>query len=227
MGPVISVACATGGETKVTPSPMASNPSVPGAEPSPSAWPCRSSANSVHCVRADRPGGLGARLEPVGMAHLEQHLRLLGPVGGWVLLEEMVEEAALQVAAVIGVEMRPVLDAVRLQPLLGRGSAHEAFEVAARVQTLAAPVGGGQERHGNARPVGRAGAVILVVQRMGEDVVAEIAAVGIERRVVQRVGTADQFAGHRAARAALPRPCCTVLTCMSYQLAQKVLRMPP
>ena len=52
-----------------------------------------------------------------GMAYLQQHARLLAPAGV-LALEEEVEELALQLAAVVGVEMRPVLDAVRLEPLV-------------------------------------------------------------------------------------------------------------
>ena len=90
----------------------------------------------------DRPFVFGARDEFLaGMAHLQQHLRLLAPAV-FLAVQEIVEEAQLLLAAVVGVEMRPVLDAVRLQPFLLGGRAHEAFEIAARVQALAAPVGG-------------------------------------------------------------------------------------
>jgi hypothetical protein len=96
-------------------------------------------------------GPFGARERPLalvpldkslaGVAHLQQHLGLLAPAGV-LTLEEMAEELLLQLQAVVRVEMRPVLDAVALEPFLLRRGAHEAFEVAARMQALAAPVGG-------------------------------------------------------------------------------------
>ena len=48
----------------------------------------------------------------------------------------MPEEPLLQVEAVVRIEMRPVLDAVHLEPFLLRRGAHEAFEIAARMQAL-------------------------------------------------------------------------------------------
>ncbi len=88
----------------------------------------------------ERPFVLGALDELVDVAHLQQHARL--PVEAVVLaVQEMVEEAQLQLAAIVGVEMGPVLDAVHLEPFVLRGRAHEAFEIAARMQWLAAPIG--------------------------------------------------------------------------------------
>ncbi len=75
------------------------------------------------------------------MTDLEQHLRLLAPAG-ILALEEMTEEPLLQVDPVVRVEMRPVLDAVHFEPFLLGGGAHEALEIAARMQALAAPIGG-------------------------------------------------------------------------------------
>ena len=85
---------------------------------------------------------LGALDEAVDVTDLQLHRRLLVPA---VLLavQEMVEEAQLQFAAVIGVEMRPVLDAVDFEPFVLRRRAHETFEIAARMQRLTAPIGRG------------------------------------------------------------------------------------
>src|ERR1700693_1373183 len=99
----------------------------------------------------------------------------------------MIEELALQLAAVIGIEMRPMLDAVRLQPFVFGGGAHEALEIAARVQTLAAPIGGREQRDGDVLPHRRARLVIFVIERMRADLVAEIAAVPGELVVRQRL----------------------------------------
>src|SRR5215472_3929654 len=85
---------------------------------------------------------------PIYVPNLELHRRLLAPT---VLLavQEVIEEPQLQITAVIRVKMRPMLDAVRFQPFLLGGSTHEAFEIAARVQALAAPIGCRQERRLN------------------------------------------------------------------------------
>ena len=73
------------------------------------------------------------------MADLQQDTGLAVPA---VLfpMEEIVEEAQLQFTAVIGVKMRPVLDAVGLQSFLFGLGAHKPLEIAARVQALAAPI---------------------------------------------------------------------------------------
>src|SRR5262249_32150680 len=54
------------------------------------------------------------------MTNLQQHSRLLAPTGV-LALEEEVEELALQLAAVVRIEVRPVLDAVRFEPFVFRG----------------------------------------------------------------------------------------------------------
>ena len=136
------------------------------------------------------------------MAHLQQHLRLLVPAAV-LAVEEMVEEPQLLLAAVVGVEMRPVLDPVGLEPFLLRGRAHEALEIAARMQALAAPVRGREQRHLDLRPLRRARAVIGVVERMGEDVVAEIGAVCGEFRPRTAFPARTPARRERAALAAL------------------------
>ena len=94
----------------------------------------------------ERPFVLGAQHEPLaGMADVERHARLLLPAGV-LALEEVSEEAPLQRLAVAAVEMREVGVAVHLQPFLPRAGAQPAFEIAARVQAHAAPVGGRQQR---------------------------------------------------------------------------------
>src|SRR6185437_11875267 len=121
-----------------------------------------------------------------GMAELELDRRLAVPAG-ILTLEEMAEEAFLQPHAVIGIEIRPVLDTVRFEPFLRRGGADEAFEIAARMESLAAPIGGAEQRHRDLRPVRRARVVIGIIERMGEDLGAEIAAVARELGLAQRL----------------------------------------
>src|SRR5258708_36457175 len=148
----------------------------------------------------DRPFALVARDELVDMAHLELHARLLRPVA--LALEEVVEEPELQLAPIVGVEVRPVLDAVRLEPLLLGRRAHEAFEVAARMQALPAPVRRREEWNRYAVPSGGASPVILIIERVRKDLVAELAAVFLQLAVRQRLVAAHQGAGDAAARSA-------------------------
>src|SRR5262249_17276636 len=112
------------------------------------------------------------------MAHLQLHPRLLIPAGV-LALEEMAEEFLLQGYAIVRVEMRPVLEPVPLEPFVLRGGAHERLEVAARMQALAAPVGGRQKRRLHLRPVGHARLPVLAgVEPVRQAVLVEIAADG-------------------------------------------------
>src|SRR6516165_8563876 len=72
-----------------------------------------------------------------GMADIELDPWLLVPA---IVLafEEATKEPLLQIDAVVGVVVRPVLDSVDLQPFLLRCRAKEAFEIAARVERLSA-----------------------------------------------------------------------------------------
>src|SRR6266542_1944194 len=142
-----------------------------------------------------RPFVLLARNELVQVAHLQQHARLPAPAA-LDALEKMIEELALQLAAVIGIKMRPMLDAVRLQPFLYRLRPRAAFEIAARVQALAAPVGGREQRHVDVLPYRRARLVVFVIERMRADLLAEIAAVFCKLVVRQRFRSAYQPAVH-------------------------------
>src|SRR6185437_10998950 len=153
----------------------------------------------------DRPFVLGTRHELLaGVTHLQPHLRLFRPAG-ILAVQKIVKEATLLLASVIGVEMRPMLDAVRLQPLLLGGCAREAFEIAARMQALAAPIGGREQRGLDFLPCWRPVAMILVVHRMGANLSAEIRAVFSELFLGQRVRTAHQLAMHGAASTALAK----------------------
>ena len=149
----------------------------------------------------ERPFVLGALDEAVDVAHLQLHRRLLVPAIV-LAVQEMIEEAQLQVPAVVGIKMRPVLDAVRFEPLVLRRGADKTFEIAARMQRLAAPIGRRQKRHLDLRPHRRTGAMIGVVERMGQNIAAEIAAVLRQFLVRQSLRPAHQFAVHAAALAA-------------------------
>ena len=153
----------------------------------------------------ERPFAFGPLDEAVDMTHLKPHRRLLVPT---VLLavQEVIEETQLQFASIVGVKVRPMLDAVRFEPFLfGRG-ADKTFEIAARMQPLPAPIGGGQKRHFDPRPNRRARLLIGVIERMSKNLAAEIAS-GFWRQLLRRqhFRSADQFAVHTAAFAALAR----------------------
>src|SRR5262249_56214567 len=76
---------------------------------------------------------------------MERHGGLPGPTCT-LLFEEVAEEAFLQSLAIVGVEVREVRTAVHFEPLLCGSGPQPAFKVAARMQTHAAPVAGGQQR---------------------------------------------------------------------------------
>ena len=150
----------------------------------------------------DRPFALVPLDEPVYVAHLQLHARL--PVPAVVhVLQGVIEEPLLERAAVVGVEVGPVLDAVRFEPLVLRSGSDEAFEVAARVKALPSPVGGGEQGHGDFFPDRRATPVVVVVERMREDVVAEAAAVFLQLPIGQRLVAAYRLSSDPAARSAL------------------------
>src|SRR5450631_3355123 len=107
------------------------------------------------------------------MTDIELHARLLVPAV-LLALEEVAEELPLQSDAVVGVVMRPMLDAVHFEPFLFRCRAEETFEIAARVQRLSAPIGGRKQRYLDLRPIRRHRPVEFVVQRMREISLAEI-----------------------------------------------------
>src|SRR2546425_2226418 len=150
----------------------------------------------------DGPFALVALDETVDMAHLQLHAQLPVPA---VLhaLQMVIEEPLLERAAVVGVEVGPVLDAVRFEPLVLRSGSDEAFEVAARVKALPSPVGGGEQGYGDFFPDRRATSVVIVVERMREDVAAEVAAVFLQLPIGQRLVAAYRLSGDPAARAAL------------------------
>ena len=129
------------------------------------------------------------------MTHLQLYARTLFKA---ILLsvQEMIEELQLQLAAVVGVEMGPVLDAVHFEPFVLGGGTDEALEISARMQGLPAPIRRGQKRRFHLRPDRRACAVIVVVQRMGTDVVTQRAAIARELRLRQRFRPAHQLAMH-------------------------------
>src|SRR3954462_3335993 len=136
------------------------------------------------------------------VAHLELHARL--PVPAVALpLQEIAEEALLQFDAVVRIERRPVRPAVDFQPLVVGGGAHETFEVAARVQALAAPIGGREERYLHLREIGGALDVVVVDPLAREERLPHAPAVSRQLFLAQRLGPANQLAGVRVLLATL------------------------
>ena len=119
--------------------------------------------------------------------------------------EIKIEKPALQFAAIVGVKMRPVLQPVAFKPLLCGSGSDKTFEIAARVQALPAPIGRRQKRHRDFAPVRRTRLMVIVVQRMSDNLVAEACAVTRERCVGQGLVAAHQRAGNDAARSSLPQ----------------------
>ena len=76
-----------------------------------------------------------------GVAHLVQHPGLIRPAGV-LALQVVAKEFLLHVDAVVGVKLRPVLDAVDFEPFLLTAGFEKTLEVPARVEALSAPVGG-------------------------------------------------------------------------------------
>ena len=121
-------------------------------------------------------------------------------------LQEIIEEALLQVEAVAAVEERPVRIAVDLEPFLFRRRLGEAVEVAPRMDALAAPVGAGQERERHLGEIGRARAVPLVVERVLLQVLEDVDAVLGQLLVGERDRPRYRFAGVRVLLGPLPAP---------------------
>src|SRR4029077_13297507 len=95
-------------------------------------------------------------------------------------LEIEIEEAFLQVSPVVGVKMRPVLETMTFQPFFLRRGADKTFEISTGVQPLTAPVGRRQQRDGDLVPDRRTRLVVIIVERMAEDLVAETRAVSCQ-----------------------------------------------
>src|SRR5712692_8807722 len=152
----------------------------------------------------ERPLVLPARDEAIEVPYLQEHPRRVIPTVA-LAVQEIIEEAFLNLAAIVGVKVRPVFYTVRFQPFVLACRAYEAFEISARVQALTAPIRRGQERHGHFRPNRRARLVILVVERMRADLVAEVATVVGEFLRRQGFRSADKLAVYARAFSPLAR----------------------
>src|SRR5262245_24807107 len=136
------------------------------------------------------------------MTNIERHAWLLLPAGVFAL-EEMTEEALLQLLAVVTVEMREVGVAVHLQPFLFGAGAEPAFKIAARVQTHAAPIRRRQQRRLDRLEPRRARGVVVVEQASLPCLAGNVSPAFRKLHLRQRVRPGNQLARHCTPGAAL------------------------
>ena len=131
---------------------------------------------------------------------------------GLVAFEEAAKEPLLQVETVVRIEVCPVLDAVHFEPFVLRRGAHEAFEIAARMQALPAPVGCGEQRHLDFVPVWHARLPIFVsVELARQTILVKVAAILAEFLFRDKVSGPDtQSPVMRLLKPRVPRPFCSV-----------------
>src|SRR4249919_641654 len=131
------------------------------------------------------------------MPDVELHARLLVPAIA-LAFQEIVEEFLLQADSVISVVMRPMLDAVHLEPFLFRRRPVKTLEVAARMQRLATPVRCGKHRHLHLRPVRPHCCVEIVVEGMRKIGLSQVVTVRAHLLRVQCFRSRHPVAVHAA-----------------------------
>ncbi len=117
---------------------------------------------------------------------------------------------------------------MHLQPLLLGAGAQKAFEIAARMQPHAAPVGGGEDRRLDVLELRQPRLVVVVDQPVAQRVAVAVGAVFFElrsRRASQGPRPVSPVTALLAPRS--PTPFCTAVTWRGYQVEQKSDRMPP
>ena len=133
------------------------------------------------------------------VADIELNARLLVPTVAFAF-EEIAEELLLQTDAVVGVVMRPVLDAVHFEPFLLRRRRDKSLR---NCRADAAAVRPSSQRKAcgtfTLRPIRPHRLVDIVVERMGEIGLAEIVAIGAHLLRGQRLRARHPVAVHAAA----------------------------
>src|SRR5437899_10176541 len=118
----------------------------------------------------------------------------------------LIEEAFLQLDSVVGVERRPVRASVHFQPLLPGRCTRETLEVAARVQSLPAPVRGREQRNHDFGEIGGALAIVGTVEGPREQLLPHVFTVLLELPGRERLRAAYGVACDAAPRPALALP---------------------
>src|SRR5258706_7654033 len=139
------------------------------------------------------------------MTDRQKHARLAVPAICFTF-QVVIEETFLKRAAIVGIKMSPVLDPMHFEPLLRGCRSHEALEIATGMQSLAAPIRRGKQRHGHLGPIGRAALAVVVVERVREEIGAEIAPVGGQLYLRERLRPTHEITGSAAAGPALSKP---------------------
>lgn len=137
--------------------------------------------------------------EAVELAHLQKHAWLVVPAM-LLAFQKSVEEAHLQVDAVVCVEEAPVFKAMHLQPLVARSGLCEGLKVATWVDPLTAPVGARQQWDFYVLPAWRSGLPVLVVKRMRPNFCTKVCSRFAQSLNGMRFVAAHPFAGDSASR---------------------------
>ena len=139
-------------------------------------------------------------------------VRMRSMTGGWrsqplsMPLRKWSKNRLLQTDSVVGVELRPVLAAVDLQPLRRRCRPHEPLHIAPQMSPGAAPVARRQERHRDPVKHRRTLPMKTVVERMAPHIGAVVRSVRGEFLVGQRFRAGDELPAGRAHEAAFAQP---------------------
>src|ERR1035437_7273712 len=125
----------------------------------------------------------------------------------------MAEETLLQGLTVIAVEMREVGIAVHLQPFLLGAGGEPAFEISARVQAHAAPIGGRQQGCLDLGEIG--GSPGVSAQCVATSSLGSLSGPATGSPVTKLLAPRK------------PTPCCTLATWRGCQLFKKSHKIPP
>src|SRR5919199_3855095 len=88
------------------------------------------------------------------VANVEQHWRFFIPAVV-LALEKVVEKPLLELKAIVGIEVCPMLETMDFEPFLLGGRPDEPLDVAPQMQPCATPASTREKRYFHLRPVGR------------------------------------------------------------------------
>jgi len=159
------------------------------------------------------------------MTDVELDRGLLVPSGIFTL-QKMAEEALLQRHTVIRVKMGPVRVAMGFKPFPVRCGREITLEITPNMQTLPAPIGGGQKRHGNLGQLRRPLCEVFGNQFPVQTPALNIDPVFRQFRLAQGFGPGYQLAGGKALMPAFAAPVLSAMECAWIQVFGK-LRIDP